>query len=145
VTNTDTKPFEFKNLFHNYFKVPDCRQVKILGLEQTTYFDKTKGKSVNQEGPIHGIDHEFDFVYQEGKYNELKIVLPDSSAISISKQNLHDTVVWNPWLDGAKELGDMGDDEFYKMVCVEAGNVASFIQLDEGKSFSASQVLRVSN
>jgi D-hexose-6-phosphate mutarotase len=33
-------------------------------------------------------------------------------------------VVWNPWIDKAAAMGDFGDDEYRRMVCVETTNAA---------------------
>ena len=33
-------------------------------------------------------------------------------------------VVWNPWIEKAAKLGDLGDSGYLKMVCVESGNIA---------------------
>ena len=47
------------------------------------------------------------------------------------------TVVWNPWVDKARNMPDFGDDEFKRMVCVEAGNVAqNKITIAPGESAS---------
>lgn len=32
-------------------------------------------------------------------------------------------VVWNPWVEKARGMKDFGDDEYTKMICVEAGYV----------------------
>lgn len=42
-------------------------------------------------------------------------------------------VIWNPWLDKARETPDFGDDEYPNMVCVEAGHVSSPVLLLPGK------------
>ena len=47
-------------------------------------------------------------------------------AISVAKENSLTTVVWNPWIEKAKALSDFGDDEWMKMICIEASNVADF-------------------
>ena len=33
---------------------------------------------------------------------------------------MRDFVVWNPWEENAAKMSDFGDDEFPRMVCVEA-------------------------
>lgn len=43
--------------------------------------------------------------------------------VIVKKKNFPDTVVWNPWTEKAKAMGDFGDEEFNKMICVEAGCV----------------------
>jgi len=53
-------------------------------------------------------------------------------------------VVWNPWVEKAKEISDFGDDEFPNMVCVESGHVSSPVILLPGTAFEASQILQVS-
>lgn len=53
------------------------------------------------------------------------------------------TVVWNPWLDKAKEIPDFGEEEFPNLVCVEAGHVSSPVILPPGTVFEASQILQV--
>ena len=32
-------------------------------------------------------------------------------------------VVWNPWIDKARAMSDFGDEEYKRMVCVEAGHI----------------------
>jgi len=41
----------------------------------------------------------------------------------VEKTGSHSTVVWNPWVDKAKAMADFGNEEYRRMVCVEAGNV----------------------
>lgn len=52
-------------------------------------------------------------------------------------------VIWNPWLDKARETPDFGDDEYPNMVCVESGHVSSPVLLLPGTAFEASQILQV--
>lgn len=53
------------------------------------------------------------------------------------------TVIWNPWSDQAREIGDLGDDEYPNMLCVEAGHVSTPVILLPGTAFEASQILQV--
>lgn len=52
-------------------------------------------------------------------------------------------VVWNPWIDQARETADFGDDEYPNMLCVESGHVSSPVILLPGTAFEASQILQV--
>ena len=39
------------------------------------------------------------------------------------------TVVWNPWDKKAKAMSDFGDDEYKRMVCVEAAAIEKPVTL----------------
>jgi glucose-6-phosphate 1-epimerase len=41
----------------------------------------------------------------------------------VTGQGSATTVLWNPWVDKAAALADLGDDEWTRMVCVETCNV----------------------
>jgi hypothetical protein len=68
----------------------------------------------------------------------------DSIITSLTIKFLFVPVVWNPWVEKAKEISDFGDDEFPNMVCVESGHVSSPVILLPGTAFEASQILQVS-
>jgi glucose-6-phosphate 1-epimerase len=34
--------------------------------------------------------------------------------------------VWNPWVEKARSLSDLGDGEWREMICVEVCNTAAF-------------------
>lgn len=53
------------------------------------------------------------------------------------------SVIWNPWSDQARDMGDLGDDEYPNMLCVEAGHVSTPVILLPGTAFEASQILQV--
>jgi glucose-6-phosphate 1-epimerase len=45
------------------------------------------------------------------------------STITIDKTGSKSTVVWNPWIETAAKIGDLGDAEYQHFVCVETANV----------------------
>ncbi len=123
--NTGIEPFTISEALHTYFLVGDVRQVKITGLEETVYMDKTQQMKRFTEGtePIT-ISSETDRHYLNTANST---VIHDPSLgrrITISKSGSQTTVVWNPWIAKAKAMPDFGDDEWPNMVCVETANEA---------------------
>lgn len=59
------------------------------------------------------------------------------------RDNLSDTVVWNPWIEKAKAMGDFSPDDGYKnMVCVEVGTVNGWQKLEKGEVFEGGQTIK---
>ena len=52
-------------------------------------------------------------------------------------------VVWNPWESDSKSMGDMDDDGWRSLLCVEAGKVASPQTLEAGDKYDCSQTFRI--
>lgn len=109
---------------HTYFGISDIRNVKVLGLDGARYLDKVDGgKEKLQSGPVT-FSGETDRVYLD---TDATCVIDDpglSRRILISKAGSRSTVVWNPWIDKAAALGDMGDTGYLNMLCVESANAA---------------------
>ncbi len=124
LTNTGTTPLTAEEALHTYFRVGDIQKVRITGLNNTTYIDKTDSmKEKPQQGDIL-ITAETDRVYLN---TTTPVTIEDptkSRKISINKQNSKNTVIWNPWIAKAKAMPDFGDEEWPHMLCVETCNVA---------------------
>jgi len=43
--------------------------------------------------------------------------------IELTQNNSDSLVVWNPWIDKAKQMVDMNDDAYKNMLCLETGNI----------------------
>ncbi|KAG0336951.1 hypothetical protein BG004_007846 [Podila humilis] len=145
VHNIGNRAFDFNTLLHTYFLIPNASTVKVIGLSGVDYTDKVLQTTSRQEGPvvIHG---EVDSVYahlQQTPYVDIQYNenIGDDKGIRLAKNNLGDLVVWNPWNEKAAAMADFGDEEFHKMICVEAGQVAEFIALAAGDAWEGSQVL----
>ncbi|KAH7970351.1 hypothetical protein HPB49_004411 [Dermacentor silvarum] len=65
--------------------------------------------------------------------------------LTIEKENLPDTVVWNPWAKMAAELEDLGSEEYLYMLCVEPGHVARPVRLEPSQRFHAACTFTASN
>ena len=61
----------------------------------------------------------------------------------ITRDNIKDTVTWNPWIEKAKSMGDFAPDDGYKnMVCVEVGAVDGWQKLDKGEVFEGGMLVK---
>jgi glucose-6-phosphate 1-epimerase len=71
------------------------------------------------------------------------IVEDGKPRFDVVRDNLQDTVVWNPWVEKAKSMGDFSPDDDYKhMVCVEVGAVQGWQKLDKGEVFEGGQTIK---
>lgn len=105
------------------------------------YVDKVLQKSSKQEGEIV-IRGEVDSVYANVQTTDIQIYYAgEEGGVLVHKNGLSDIVVWNPWTEKAAGMADFGDEEYHRMICVEAGQVAEFIALAAGGAWEGSQVL----
>jgi glucose-6-phosphate 1-epimerase len=121
--NTGTTPLHFEEALHTYHKVGHIDNIRVRGLDGVSYLDNT---DANREKTQHGdvlIISQTDSAYVNTQH-PLELVDPDlRRRIRITKEHSLNTVVWNPWREGAQLLSDLGDDEWQQFVCVEASNV----------------------
>jgi len=132
--NHGTETITIGQAFHTYFKVGDISQVILHGLADTDYLDKLDDfKRKHQHGPIV-IDKEVDRIYLD---TTTDCVLEDKHLkrnIIIIKCGSHSTVVWNPWEETARRMGDLGEQGYKKMLCVESSNAAEdVVTIEPGK------------
>lgn len=125
VTNVGANSFTFEEALHTYFGVGDARAIRIAGLDGVSYLDKVDAfRERSQQGDIV-IGAETDRVYLDAAG---AVTIDDprlGRRARISKTASHSTVVWNPWIDKARAMNDLEDDDWTRMVCVETCNVGS--------------------
>lgn len=125
-TNTGSAPLRFEEALHAYFNVGDARQARVSGLDGVHYLDKTDAfREKTQAGEV-AITSETDRVYLD---TECPLELRDpvlQRRITVEKENSRTTVVWNPWVEKARELSDLGEDQWTRMLCIESSNVGDF-------------------
>lgn len=107
---------------HTYFQVSDIENVSLSGLEGVDYYDKVVDSPLlTQQGALT-FNAETDQVYINSAQ---RCVIHDPQYqrnIIINKQGSDATVVWNPWIAKAERLGDLGEDGWKQMLCVESAN-----------------------
>jgi glucose-6-phosphate 1-epimerase len=139
-------PLEFTAALHTYFSVSSIDKARVEGLDGVGYTDSLQGgKALKQDGPV-AFECEVDRIYLQTP-GELKIVDEGAGAVvTIEKAGFPDAVVWNPWIDKSRAMGDFGDEEYLSMLCIEPAVAGSGPKaLAPGASWTGTQRLSVSS
>ncbi|RKZ52063.1 MAG: D-hexose-6-phosphate mutarotase [Candidatus Parabeggiatoa sp. nov. 3] len=125
--NTGNETFTLGEALHSYFNVSEVTQISIHGLENSQYIDTVAQLEGEPEtGPIQ-INAEMDRVYPNSTADCLLQDIGFNRQIRIQKTGSQTTVVWNPWIEKAARLGDLGYQNYLRMVCIESANAANNI------------------
>jgi glucose-6-phosphate 1-epimerase len=107
---------------HTYFNVGDVRQVQLSGLSGYPYFDYGVAKAADEAGTLLGGFEAIERIYSDPKgYCELIDPVLGRSIV-VTSTGSRSTVVWNPGLERAKAMGDLGPDGYLRMLCIESAN-----------------------
>ncbi|MEP0549006.1 MAG: D-hexose-6-phosphate mutarotase [Rhodothermales bacterium] len=143
VRNVGGEPFAFTAALHTYLRVGDVERVRVEGLGGTRYRDKTAdGRRAVQEGPLR-VRGPLDSVYERAPD---RVVVRDEAAgrlIEVEKSGFEDVVVWNPWREGAAGLVDLPEEDYRRMLCVEAAQVHRPAVVDAGATWEGIQTITV--
>jgi len=142
--NAGPNPLRLSEALHTYFAVSDIADVAIVGLEGVTFYDKVDNLACKiQEGAVK-ISSEVDRVYIN---TNAECIIEDPGyqrRIHILAPNCYSTIVWNPWQDKAQAMGDLGDNGYRRMVCLESGNaLENSVNLPSGETHEISVEYRV--
>ncbi len=142
--NNSKDEMQLTQALHTYFNVGDSTQVSVTGLGGKTYLDKADGGGERiQQGPVT-ISGEVDRIYTDIN-NDLVIHDPVlDRKIRIQSSGSASAVVWNPWKEIAAEMGDLGDTDYLRMLCVETTNAGpDIVTIAPGDPYKLSAVYRV--
>ena len=126
----------------------DAEAVRISGLElKCAYLDNTDANNAEkrQDSAISCFTGQTDRAYQDTTH-AVEIAGSRSAPIAsgLVKESSRTTVVWNPWIEGAHSLADLGDDEWRSMACVEGSNIRAFaVELAAGQQHTMKTTLTV--
>jgi glucose-6-phosphate 1-epimerase len=144
VTNPGNAILAFTAALHTYFRIAKLSALRIEGLRGVGFRD----------GAVHA-EERTDTEGQiriAGEVNRVYVAAPpvirihdggSGRTVVLHKQGFADAVVWNPWTEWSRSKADFGDDEYLRMVCVEAAQVAEPIHLAPGEAWRAEQTLSV--
>jgi len=134
------QPFTFTGALHTYFSVGSVHSSSVHGLQGLTYIDKMKaGEKFQEQNNAVTFTGETDRVYIDAPD---AITIQDSSNnthVELHKNNMKDCVVWNAWIQKAKDIADLGDDDWLVYVCAEAAVVNSPVTVAPNTTWEASQ------
>ena len=119
VLNIDDEAWTFSGALHTYLNVGDVKQAQTTGMGRE-YIDSLKNSEVCQGEEILNLTDTIDRVYTQP---EAQILVKDpilNRTLSIENHGHNSAVLWNPWAEGAKGMGDMADNGYETMLCVES-------------------------
>lgn len=138
VTNTDTRAFEFTAALHTYLRVTEIAEIRLAGLEGSSYLDATRGDAPCTAPPMAlEFTDEVDRIYVAAT-QPLQLRAP-GWVRDIRQWGFPDVVVWNPGRAKGDALDDLGVGAFREMVCIEAAAAAVPIHLAPGATWQGGQ------
>lgn len=124
LTNTGSVSLPLTWALHSYHPVASITSTRVTGLDDCEYLDNTCGLARKRQSGDVVFDGELDRVYiNAGDKQSIISASPDNTSIAIEASGCSSAVVWNPGLEKATELQDMGAENYQQFVCVERGNV----------------------
>ncbi|MEZ8063938.1 MULTISPECIES: D-hexose-6-phosphate mutarotase [Vibrio] len=131
VKNTDSQPWTFSGALHTYLNIGDIHSTTTTGMG-AEYIDSLQGGKICQGGAELVLTDTIDRVYTQP---EAQIYIADKKldrTLTVENHGHNSAVLWNPWAEGAASMGDMQDDGYLTMLCVESTLHAS--SLEAGKT-----------
>ncbi|MBB1465165.1 D-hexose-6-phosphate mutarotase [Vibrio sp. SG41-7] len=119
VKNTDSQPWTFSGALHTYLNVDDIHNTTTTGMG-AEYIDSLQGGKLCQGGSELVLTDTIDRVYTQP---EAQIFVADKNldrTLTVENHGHNSAVLWNPWAEGATAMGDMQDDGYLTMMCVES-------------------------
>jgi glucose-6-phosphate 1-epimerase len=142
--NTGDELFSFTAALHTYIAVADIRETAIRGLTGKWYLDKTQGgNETKDEAKKLVISDETDRVYLKAPK---KIEIEDRGndrRVEVRATGFKDAVVWNPWAEKVTGFIGLDSEDYLRMVCVEAAQIGSPVELKPATSWSGAQTLAI--
>ncbi|MBT9235673.1 MULTISPECIES: D-hexose-6-phosphate mutarotase [Pseudomonas] len=135
--NMGNTPVTISQALHSYFAVSDVRQARVEGVEGLSYIETLADWEQRQQQGALEFAGETDRIYL-GTPPTLSIVDPHwKRRITLTSSGSRSAVIWNPWTERARELPDMADDGWQRMLCIETANVwDDLVELKPGASSS---------
>ncbi|CAN1254233.1 Putative glucose-6-phosphate 1-epimerase [Linum perenne] len=144
IRNINCKAFSFSIAYHTYFSISDINEVRVEGLETLDYLDNLHERErFTEQGDALTFESEVDRVYLSSSGVIAVFDHQKKRTFQIRKEGLPDIVVWNPWEKKSKSMGDLGDEEYKQMLCVDGAAIEKPITLKPGEEWTGRLELSV--
>jgi glucose-6-phosphate 1-epimerase len=139
VANRGEAPFEFTAALHTYLRTGDVVRAQLEGLQTVKYEDNTTGQWQMQWGDVTQVVGALDRIYHDVPG---PLTLREAGRrLEVSMTGFTDAVVWNPGPEGARQLADLPDEDWTRMLCVEAARIIEPVVLPPGEEWAGMQSL----
>ncbi len=121
--NTGESPWQWSGALHTYFNIAEATETWITGAG-ASYIDSLKNDRPCETSEALIINQSIDRIYTAP---DETIAIHDQGnqrIIHVRNQGHNSAVIWNPWKELSRSMGDMSDDGYETMVCVEATRYA---------------------
>ena len=129
---------------HTYLLIGNIDDIEISGLNETSYIDTVGSETTRTQLGEITISKEVDRIYTDTTSD---IILHDkhlNRKIRVARKGSHSAIIWNPWIEKAKELADLPDSGYQNFVCIEAANAREDIYpLKPGESHTLSTSITI--
>ena len=146
VQNTGDTAFAYSAVLHTYFRLADIHRAALYGLRGVTLIDDLRGglREVETREVIRFAE-EIDRIYLAAPDMLRLVDEATPRTFTITKDDMPDVVVWNPWITKARRMSDFDDDEYRWMACVETGkHMAEAQELPAGAEWRGETTFTVS-
>lgn len=117
--------FEATAALHSYFSVADIAEVEVSGLGKT-YIDKVnQGAQCTSENGKQTYPDRIDRIYSQPEACSLIHDKAGNRTLEVHHHYHSDVVTWNPGPELSCSMGDMANEGYKTMVCVETAHVSS--------------------
>lgn len=142
-TNTDVSEWTFSSALHTYFNIGAIDQVCVTGAG-SKFLDTTQAGLDSKDASDVTFNGEVDRIYYAPTQH---LTIQDKALnreIKLEHPGSNSAVIWNPGPALSASMGDMADDSYQTMVCVEACiRGEEPITLQPGESHTLSQIVRL--
>lgn len=139
--NRGSAPFAFTAALHTYLAVGDIAGTRLHGLGGVRHLDTVTGTEGTGSDAALRFEGETDGIWYDLP-RPLLLETPQGR-LEVGMAGFADSVVWNPWAARAAALPDLPDEDYRRMLCIEAAAIGRPVRLAPGERWTGRQLLAV--